>query len=97
MSAKNEAGVHVSHCCFEHGCKYGDRDCFVVQGKVRQRYACEVCDAWEDLKAEYGNGSPSSDDPEYIEYFESEVVPAYFKEKDWQEYLPVILQLSKEG
>ena len=32
-----------SHCCVEHGCKYGYKDCPVVIGKVRQKYFCEDC------------------------------------------------------
>lgn len=27
-------GVHITHCCFEHGCKYGDNECPVELGIV---------------------------------------------------------------
>ena len=37
-------GVHASHCCKWHGCKYGDEDCPVVLGQVEQLYTCEYCD-----------------------------------------------------
>jgi 8-oxo-dGTP diphosphatase len=33
-------GVHVTHCCAVHGCKYGEDDCPVALGKVAQKYAC---------------------------------------------------------
>lgn len=36
-------GVHATHCCFIHGCKYRDDDCPVVTGKVEQKYLCEDC------------------------------------------------------
>lgn len=36
--------VHSNHCCYTHGCKYGEDDtCPVVQMKVLQRYQCEEC------------------------------------------------------
>jgi hypothetical protein len=37
-------GVHASHCCAKHGCKYGDNMCAVTQGVVAQMYPCETCD-----------------------------------------------------
>jgi hypothetical protein len=39
-------GVHRTHCCVIHGCKYGDEDCPVVNKKVLQEYLCEYCDPW---------------------------------------------------
>jgi hypothetical protein len=36
-------GVHQAHCCEDHGCKYGDKDCPVVLGQVTQSYRCETC------------------------------------------------------
>jgi hypothetical protein len=48
-------GMHASHCCWMHGCKYGGDDCPVVAG-IAQRTACEVCDEeisvwWPLIKA----------------------------------------------
>ena len=43
-------GSHPTHCCKWHGCKYGDLDCPVVTGKVKQVYLCEYC--YEDLENE---------------------------------------------
>ncbi|MDD4779179.1 MAG: hypothetical protein PHT02_01055 [Tissierellia bacterium] len=40
---KNQYGVHRTHCCVKHGCKYGDKDCPVVKGEIRQDYTCERC------------------------------------------------------
>lgn len=36
-------GVHQTHCCIEHGCKYGDEDCPVTSGEIKQDYICEWC------------------------------------------------------
>lgn len=46
---EREILVHQGHCCLAHGCKYGDKDCPVVLGKVVQSYPCEVCG---DIKVE---------------------------------------------
>lgn len=40
----NNHNVHATHCCKWHGCKYGDPDCPVVAGKVKQKYLCEECE-----------------------------------------------------
>ncbi len=37
-------GVHETHCCSKHGCKYGDSKCPVVTGKIKQKYPCEWCE-----------------------------------------------------
>ena len=36
--------VHKGHCCKVHGCKYGEEDCPVVLGKVKQTHPCMDCD-----------------------------------------------------
>lgn len=36
-------GVHETHCCVLHGCKYGNDDCPVVNGQIKQTYQCEGC------------------------------------------------------
>ncbi len=41
---KINLGVHASHCCVWHGCKYGNEDCPVVLLQVEQEYPCESCD-----------------------------------------------------
>jgi len=38
-------GVHRTHCCFIHGCKYGVENCPVESGEIEQDYLCECCDA----------------------------------------------------
>ena len=43
-------GVHKSHCCKWHGCKYGYKDCPVVNGEEKQLYLCEEC--YDDLDLE---------------------------------------------
>ena len=37
-------GVHRTHCCVLHGCKYGAVDCPVEKGEIKQDYTCESCD-----------------------------------------------------
>lgn len=38
-------GVHATHCCKKHGCKYGDQNCPVELGIVKEVYPfqCEIC------------------------------------------------------
>jgi hypothetical protein len=44
MNRDPKIGVHQTHCCVEHGCKYGEMDCPVALGTVTQDYPCEDCD-----------------------------------------------------
>jgi hypothetical protein len=38
-------GTHQTHCCKQHGCKYGykNEECPVEAGTVEQEQACESC------------------------------------------------------
>lgn len=36
-------GVHVSHCCVIHGCKYNEEDCPVSNGLIKQTNPCWDC------------------------------------------------------
>lgn len=38
-----ERNVHTEHCCFTHGCKYGEQDCPVANMKQLQSTPCEQC------------------------------------------------------
>lgn len=49
---QSKYAVHASHCCANHGCKYGNEECPVVSGKIQQLYPCEDCQN-EDLEFEY--------------------------------------------
>ena len=43
---KHKYGVHQTHCCVLHGCKYGqDDDCPVVNKIIEQEYPCEDCNS----------------------------------------------------
>ena len=43
--------VHTEHCCFKHGCKYGDgKYCPVENGSQKQSYPCETCE-WVESEA----------------------------------------------
>lgn len=44
MTNSNHLGIHQTHCCIIHGCKYGDEDCPVVQKVIEQSYLCEDCE-----------------------------------------------------
>lgn len=35
-----KTNVHTEHCCKNCGCKYGDEDCPVVNGGMKQSYPC---------------------------------------------------------
>ena len=37
-------GVHATHCCRRHWCKYGANDCPVVLGDVAQDGPCDACE-----------------------------------------------------
>jgi hypothetical protein len=47
----DRVGVHTSHCCAQHGCKYGDQDCPVQTKAHEQEYPCEHCGSVEGIKA----------------------------------------------
>lgn len=46
MADRNDplVGVHVTHCCVYHGCKYGDADCPVELRLAKQENTCEYCE-----------------------------------------------------
>ena len=47
---KEYYGVHETHCCINHSCKYGDIDCPVVLGIIKQKYLCESC-SWTVVRS----------------------------------------------
>jgi hypothetical protein len=51
---KEKWGVHETHCCKRHGCKYGEHDnCPVTLGLIKQAYGCETgSDFHEDCFAD---------------------------------------------
>lgn len=55
MIQVDKTGVHITHCCLIHGCKYGamSKDpCPVASGQLAQKYRCEYC---EDQYEEWGS------------------------------------------
>ena len=60
----SEVGVHRTHCCIKHGCKYGDDDCPVENGSVTQEYQCQDCSEFPeeavDLEPKSEDNSPKS-------------------------------------
>jgi hypothetical protein len=48
-------GVHRTHCCVIHGCKYSDFECPVSNEKIKQDYPCEDCNAGDKHKL-FGRG-----------------------------------------
>lgn len=55
-------GTHESHCCSDHGCKYGDTDCPVYKKLVFQDFPCEMCDY------NYGDDNSDDDDEFYDDF-----------------------------
>ena len=45
----SQDGVHQSHCCKLHGCKYGDKDCPIEQGRITQDGPCESCGVYDNI------------------------------------------------
>lgn len=45
-------GVHTSHCCAYHGCKYADPGCPVETMLLRQEHPCEDCSHCEGSRRE---------------------------------------------
>lgn len=43
MTDLNKHRSCATHCCKNHGCKYGHEDCPVSNGEVAQEYLCEYC------------------------------------------------------
>lgn len=41
-------GTHQTHCCEIHGCAYGEKDCPVFIGVVKQEYPCFYCPSGDD-------------------------------------------------
>lgn len=50
--------VHETHCCVDHGCKYGDHDCPVASGEVEQKYVTKEKKGtgWKVHPKDYGTG-----------------------------------------
>ena len=46
---EHEIGVHTSHCCSQHGCKYGNDECPVENGDSKQEFPCQDCDEDYDV------------------------------------------------
>lgn len=47
----DNVGVHAAHCCAKHGCKYGNDECPVQAGNVKQEHPCEYCDMDDEAAA----------------------------------------------
>lgn len=43
MPLKRFDSTHANNCCREHGCKYDDIYCPVVEEIISQKYPCEAC------------------------------------------------------
>ena len=56
----NDKGVHETHCCKIHGCKYSDNDCPVAYGDSPGNEACEYCAM--DMELDGHMGSPKTND-----------------------------------
>jgi hypothetical protein len=77
---KERWGVHETHCCKRHGCKYGEHDdCPVTLGLIKQTYSCETgSDFNEDCFADEITAEG------VFELYEEETdLPTYEGFKDW--------------
>ena len=61
------ADAHDTHCCLEHGCKYGDEGCPVAKGVRKQHYPCERC----GLETEGYYGEPERTRDEQQEFLDA--------------------------
>ncbi|ASV44386.1 hypothetical protein PBI_SCTP2_371 [Salicola phage SCTP-2] len=68
----SEKDVHTEHCCIQHGCKYCDDDCPVVNGIKTQSFECEDCDHDSDFAYEQAiDFAIELDNKEGIEFLKS--------------------------
>ena len=80
-------GVHETHCCKRHGCKYGEHDaCPVTLGLIRQSYGCETGhdfgeDCFEEEKIEWER--ISSINETFEEYENTGNEKDYLEFKNW--------------
>lgn len=66
-----DIGVHTSHCCKQHGCKYGDEDCPVAFGEHKQEYPCETC--WMETMIINHHENCGICHAEYCEHVQAEI------------------------
>lgn len=59
-----ELDSHDTHCCIDHGCKYGHPDCAIAKGLRRQTGLCENC----GLETEGYYGEPEREYYEQKQY-----------------------------
>lgn len=91
----DNSGVHRTHCCQEHGCKYSEDDtCPVVNGQVKQDYPCESCEdsneAYSNMFALYAledNISRDEIDGPYVEHPSKELVALFTSKKKAEDYV----------
>jgi hypothetical protein len=49
MTEIDTTGVHRTHCCALHGCKYANDGCPVANWKIAQDFPCQSCPEYNDL------------------------------------------------
>lgn len=54
---------HDTHCCIDHGCKYGDDDCPVENGLRKQTGPCENCGL--ETEGYYGEPERTPDEQQH--------------------------------
>lgn len=90
---KEDWGVHITHCCLEHGCKYGDDECPVELGLVKQQYSCEMC---KEDKLENDNTKLNTSYADYsLTYCRGLVINGYLNKKEDYDIF-VIEKLNKK-
>lgn len=79
-------GTHSSHCCSDHGCKYGNKDCPVTLGLIEQEYPCEDCGDDDDELKHYSS--------EYLSYGDNKIM---YELKNDQMFLMKLKEMKKRG
>lgn len=49
----SDCAVHATHCTVEEGCKYGDCDCPVAYGQLKQCYSYDPKNNYSTVYEEY--------------------------------------------
>lgn len=91
-------GAHTTHCCIYHGCKYGDKDCPVSAGDIKQDHSCEQCGP--EVEKEFRRDTPQEwsqkmSDSELIKRLDSYITEP-LPQTVWKEFLERYKALTKK-
>jgi hypothetical protein len=87
-------GVHIEHCCKKHGCKYGNKDCPVINGIAEQKYPCESCDYEKEFLKNYSIKDLQDEIDRRNE--EKNKIPDFLSDEEIMLKLPVVKKRLRE-